>query len=221
MNKKEFTIKNRAIMLTIKVSVIIILCLVIIWTTNFKVHEVLSQNSSQQIVKDEMTIKDKEKSLTRILQDKNLRETSPEKITEIIQQIGKLKNAGVITASDSIPILVDLLDFKKMPEKSNNLDEIPKPRLVLVEEMYPAIETLSIIGKPSLPFLVKVIEENDLESTKSNNAFLVINYIFRADLSAGIEFLEKSKANSQTFKGKDRLSNSIEKLRAKWLQSKN
>lgn len=73
----------------------------------------------------------------------------------------------------------------------------------------------------TLPYLAKVVEENEPELIKSKNALIAITYIFREDLSKGIEFLEQSKTNSTTTKGKIRFDKSIEKMKARYLQQKN
>lgn len=226
MNRKKMMSSNRIILAT-KLVIVSLLVVTFIWATNLIFYSVSSQSNNEQLKGGDMSIKEKVQSLIQTLEDKNLRENSPEKVTKAIQQIGKLKRAEVISASnatpasDATPALIDLLDFKKEIERSNNSDVISEPRLITPEESYPAIETLFIIGKPALPYLAKVVEENEPESIKSKNALIAITYIFREDLSKGIEFLEQSKTNSTTTKGKIRFDKSIEKMKAKYLQQKN
>lgn len=214
------------IMLAAKLIVILLLGVIAIWTTDSIHYSVSSQNSNQPTKENDMTVKEKVQVLIQILQDRNLRETSPEEVVKAIQQIGKLKSANVISAPDvisdsgAVPALIGLLDFKKVIEKSSNSDVISSLRLVTLEETYPVIETLFLIGKPALPYLAKIIEENEPESTKSENALITISYIFREDLSKGIEFLEQAK-NSTTTEGKTRFDKSIEKIKMKLSGSKN
>lgn len=176
----------------------------------------VSSRSNQQLKENDMTVKEKWQSLIRILEDTNLRENSPEKVVAAIQQIGKLKNAGAISALDAVPALVDLLDYKKVVEKKSDVDAIFEPHLIGPGENYPAINTLFLIGKPALPYLAKAIEGNELESIKSKNALITISYIFREDLSKGIEFLEKAKTETTNPEAKFRIQKAIEATRAKY-----
>lgn len=197
-----------------------IFCLIAILGIN-----VISQN--KEITDDKVTVEDSQtklqdsdetQKLIKILTDKK---ESADVILATIETLGNMK------ANEAIPILTEYLDYEKIcnrnPPKYVEGVEIDGteigPRRTCGS--YPATSALIQIGKPSLPALVKVIEEEKSESLKSQNALYTIQQIFVEDLSEGVKYLEDAMNISATQMGKQRLLVAVEKTREGGLRIKN
>jgi|GEM_PF-5515753 len=136
--------------------------------------------------------------------------------------VAAIKILGDMKAKEAIPELIKYLDYEK---KYN--DEQPKyvegvkvdgmeiGKTIPLSGRYPATIALFQIGKPALPALVQVIEENEVESVKSENALYTIQFMFRDDLSKSIKYLKDAMNNVLFQDRKSRLANAVEKTNAK------
>ena len=133
---------------------------------------------------------DRQKEIPRllsILQEEQIQEQDPARLSDAISRLGYLH------AVEATDVLIKLITFKRTYEWENQSNaDINEPHLVTPAGRYPAISALMRIGNPSLPALIKVIENNDQESLESNNALYTIKLIFIDNPKAGINYLEKS-----------------------------
>lgn len=72
-------------------------------------------------------------------------------------------------------------------------------------DRYPALGALFSIGKPSLPSLAKVIEENEPKTLASENATFAAVMIFREDFSEAVEYFTQRAAETSKPVYKQRL----------------
>lgn len=200
----------------------ILVCLIIIFGI-----DVVSQTEKE--MSNKITIEQKQNKvqsfdeverLLQILRDDENKEKSPQLIVETIQKLGSIGDER------GIPELVRYLDYERKIELAQNQDQDLKIDPVEtthwdylpLSSRYPAIGALFQIGKSSLPDLVKVIENEEAKSQKSQNALETIQLIFRDDLSEGVKYLEDAMNISTTQEGKQRLSVAIEKTRKECLR---
>lgn len=206
--------------------VVFLLCLAFLLGAKTLINDVLSQNVTGQTNQQIKSMKDREQSLIPVLRDKELRETSPQKLFEAIREIGNLARLKPINSkenfvsAESVIALVDLLDLRKGSNETNNYEETFGTHIIGIEENYPAVAAFIHIGKLALPVLTTVLEKEETDSQKAKNTLYIIRYIFREDLSKGVEYLEKAMANSATQTGKQNLQNAVEKIRGEWVQLK-
>jgi hypothetical protein len=150
--------------------------------------------------------------LLEIIKNRNLVTESPDKLAHVIEVLGQRR------ITEAIPDLIEYLDFRRIHKWEGTgvvLHPLPK------EGDYPAVGALFSIGKPALPVLIKVVEENDIDSVKSKNALKIIQLIFREDLSEGVKYLESQLINSTSQDGKQRLQSAVEKTRGEGIKTEN
>lgn len=166
-----------------------------------------------------------DKEAKRLVDILEKREKTREVLIDTIQKLKPISN------EKTIPILIKYLDYDRHPNYKNKLEisqkQSPDLKIDPLEEThwndkakliswrYPATEVLIKISKPSLPALIKVIEDADTESIKTQNALYTIQQIFRDDLSEAIKYLEGAKISSATEEGKQRLSDATENTKTK------
>ena len=154
-----------------------------------------------------------EESVIKILSDVDLAKASPQQVVEAMGCLSTQKKLGDKISNAAIPPLIDLLAFE--PPSKNSPDEAasapirPRP----FSSSYPAIETLFIIGKQSLPYLVEAIAVNSTTSLKGQNALTTVLLIVRDDPIEGINFLEVSKENYSELTKKSRIENAVGKVK--------
>ncbi len=150
---------------------------------NHKSANVLSRNTENINQNDNPT------ELLRTLNDKKIRRLHPERLLEAISKLGTMK---YVQAAEP---LAKLLDFEKTSESKQQpgMARTVGGGPVLPSQHYPAIEALISIGTPALKELVKVIENEESGSIKSDNAIYTIHQISRDNVTAGIECLSQAK----------------------------
>ncbi|HEX8567992.1 MAG TPA: hypothetical protein VF648_20305 [Pyrinomonadaceae bacterium] len=152
------------------------------------------------------------KQLLETIRNRNLVTESPDKLAQAIEALGQRQ------ITEAIPELIDFLDFRRIHKWEGTgviLHPLPK------EGDYPAVGALFSIGKLALPALIKVVEENDIDSIKSKNALQTIQLIFRENLSEGVKYLESEMIKSTSQDGKQRMQSAVEKTRAEWIKIHN
>jgi len=137
--------------------------------------------------------------LITILRDSPLQEREPEKIKEAIERLGEMR--ATIAAED----LARLITFRVRKMKPLNIK-------TEADERYPAKGALILIGKPALPALLKVIENNDKEELAHQNALSAVITIFRGDLPSGVQYLKEAAAKSQSLDAIRRILDASERI---------
>ena len=144
------------------------------------------------------------------LKNKQLATENPEKLAHTIEELGQRQ------VSEAVPDLIDYLNFRRIHDwEGTGLVLHPLPK----EGDYPAVGALFSIGKPSLPLLLKVIEEKEKDCIESKNALKTIQSIFRDDLSKGVEYLENAAAKSTVKNTKQNLQYAVDKTREKFIKN--
>jgi hypothetical protein len=117
-----------------------------------------------------------------------------------------IKQLGFANVKRAIPVLIkylDYVDISKLPQ-GNNIDI--SDGISTPASKYPAIGALTQFDKESLPDLIKIVEKEDLNSTRSKNARQTIQYIFlKGNLLDGVLYLEKAASESKESNGSERL----------------
>jgi hypothetical protein len=126
-------------------------------------------------------------SLLAVLRDAEVREHEPERLISAIERVGEAR------VQAAIPYLIELISFKRSfywENKDPRIREEEHPVTVL--SRYPAAGALFMIGKPSLPALVKVIQGEEVGAVASENALYTVSQIFRDEPSEGVEYLKSA-----------------------------
>ncbi len=111
--------------------------------------------------------------LLATIRDPRLRERDPDRVILAMQRLGVMKDTGAIQD------LISLLTFRRLyPE-----DEDPTLARDVFDSRssswrFPAIEALTLIGRPALPALVQAIEASDPDSLESKCALEAVRLIF-------------------------------------------
>ncbi len=207
------------------VSLILVILLtgVLVGVTN----SIKAQKDKSLVEKTHSNLKNDEE-VTKLL--KNLREKDRSKKVKV----DAIQRLGVLVAKEAVPDLISYIDYGR---ETNRLSTEPlnKNSNFIVDEyektnwqdpapiswQYPAAEALIKIGEPSLPYLIKVIESENLDSIKSQNAIYVIQQIFLEDLSKAIVLLEKTSIESRFPNGGDRLLVAARKTKEIWEKLQN
>lgn len=199
---------------------LIIACLIGIWviSVNSQMEEKMNNKITAKQTQTSLQNSDEIGNLIKTLKNQELKKAFPQLIWEAIEKLGSIRDER------AIPELIKYIDYEKKfePRQKQDSNEIthwddPKP----ISGRYPATAALFQIGKPALPALVKVIEAEDAESIKSQNALYTVQFIFRDNLSEGIKYLEKSINEFITKNEKSRLQKAIEDTREKQLKLQN
>lgn len=141
-------------------------------------------------------------SLLTTIQDEQFRQREPEKFIRAIERLGEMRS------QPAIPLLIRLLTFSRTfswENKKVEVDIADVEHPVGILGRYPAAGALFMIGKPSLPALVKVIEEQGRETIASQNALYTAKLIFRDEPSEGIAYLKTAATEASTTTGAKRL----------------
>lgn len=119
------------------------------------------------------------------IRNDELREKDESRYVHSIRRLGEKR------AVEAVDDLGRLLNYRR------SLPSDHGGAVTSLQDPYPARSALFEIGKPSLPTLVKVIAENEVDSTMSRNATDTVGLIYREDMSEGVEFLRKAAMASQ------------------------
>lgn len=160
--------------------------------------------------------------LLATLRDTSLQKSNPELLIAAIQRLGMMKDTGAI--DDLIP----LLTFRRLyPEDKDPHAPIDRDWVADAPHRFPAIEALSLIGRPSLPALVRVIGAADPESLESRCALETIRWVFgltytpdpndtgdpsRRELRAAAKYLAETAKEASSPEAEERLRLAGEKL---------
>ncbi|MGB7068599.1 MAG: hypothetical protein WBD22_03835 [Pyrinomonadaceae bacterium] len=139
------------------------------------------------------------------LRDRTLRTNDPQKVVAAIDEVTAPFRARPVTSTEPIPpealsALVDLLDFER-PNAKENIEF----DLTSGTKMYPVMRSLIFMRNPVLPALVGVIENEDSQSVKSQNALRVVKRILENDNTKTFKFLQVQAGNARSEVGKERL----------------
>lgn len=149
----------------------------------------------------------RESQLLAIVIDKKARENEPERLIRAIERLGEMRSEA------AIPFLIQLLTFKRTlswESKNVEVDIVDTEHPVTITGRYPAAGALFMIGKPSLPSLVGVIEEQDSDAVSSVNALYTIRQIFRDSPSEVGGFLRSAAAKASSTAKSERLIHAAE-----------
>lgn len=171
------------------------------------------QNEAGGMGKNGSDPKCSEESVIKILSDVDMTKTSPQQVVEAMGCVSKQKKLEGKTSNAFIPPLIDLLEFEDPSKKSPDEATLAPVHPRGVGSRYPAIETLFIIGKQSLPYLVEAITVNSPTSVKGQNALTAALLIVRDDPIEGVNFLEVSKENYSELTEKSRIENAVRKIK--------
>lgn len=141
------------------------------------------------------------KQLIDILRNQRLQQVSPDKVVDAIKKVGRLK------AVEAIDDLVKLITFNPVAEEEKVIGIVTER-----SARYPAIDALFLIGKPSLPALIKVLEVRNREERTSINAVRTIASIFRGELPLAVKYLRNAASKSQSAQASKRLMSASEEL---------
>lgn len=142
--------------------------------------------------------------------------TGEDKDTSPAKKIDAIKRLGDANAKRAISVLIKYLDYEDTSIPTRNADsiDISEGSYVSPVKRYPAIGSLAQIGEAALPVLVKVLEEQPLNSIRSKNARATIQYIFlRGNMLDGVLYLEKAASESQVSNGSERLKMAAQEMR--------
>jgi hypothetical protein len=132
------------------------------------------------------------------------------------EKVDAIKRLGDAKAKRTIPILVKYLDYEDTSVLNRSLHgiDITEYNDVSSARRYPAIGSLVRMSKESLPALVEVLEKESLDSLRSKNARITIQYIFlRENVVNGILYLEKAASESKALNGSERLLKAAQEMR--------
>lgn len=120
-----------------------------------------------------------------------------------------IQSAASSKITKAVPSLIKLLTFKYVPpaerEPGSGVGQSGSGARYLDGAMYPAVDALFSIGSPALPALVKVIKHCDSDSLMAQNANYAFSGIFRENPQAGVDYLEKQAAETNSADEKQRL----------------
>ena len=145
--------------------------------------------------------------LLGIIRDESLREKDPKRVSADFAKLGEMK------ATEAIPDLVRLLEFRVYEpwEKDPTLE--PSDRLRTSARKYPAIGALVGIGEPALPALVRAVETSHPASLEGKCALEAIRMMYPDEIGRAIRYLEGVAAREQPSDGRDRLRASAARLK--------
>jgi hypothetical protein len=146
-------------------------------------------------------------ALINELRNVNLQKNDPDKIFNAMHRLMELKSLAAIDD------LINLISFEKQYSHQKTKDGvITMSRIIPISARYPAIRVLASIGRPALPALVKVIEENSSESMESYNALITIMEIFNHKSDA-VDYLTNAMKQSPSKENSRRISYFIEEAK--------
>jgi len=144
-------------------------------------------------------------------------ESSPKEILEAIEKLGQLGKKGSINRDETIEALTEHLEFRRdyaIPDTSAaaRVGLSPYIRTPLPTMTYPAVLSLFYIGQRSLPAVIKILEREEGDSLKAQNAFWVIFFFFDGDTERILRLLTDAAAAAETAEAQRGLSRVADKL---------
>lgn len=138
-------------------------------------------------------------------------------------KIKAIKRLGNIRAVNAVSSLSKYLDYedkaevlRRKPQTINGITVITQYNDLVLPIQYPAVGALIQIGQRALPALLKVIENENPDSIKSQNALYAIEQIFIEDELKAVLYLEKAGGESQIPNGSERLQLAAQKIKTKY-----
>lgn len=146
--------------------------------------------------------------LLGIVLSQSYRENEPERATEAINKLGKLK------AVEAIPALIEIITFRVQPQGEYRSGfAVFQTRTISRFECYPATQALLDIGEQAVPTLIEVIKKEESESVASINAIVVLNSHFRHKKpQEGIRLLREKASEMSSEVERQRLTKAAEEL---------
>ena len=159
---------------------------------------------------DERTMSREEElsKLTAIVRDAPLQASDPDRVVQAIERLGE------INAVEAVDDLAGLLTFRKwLPwEKDpNKLKDDIHP--ISDRDRFPAIRALIMIGPPSLPALIRVIEAHEPDSLETRHAMEAIISLSRYERPGYVKKLKDAAARVSTPEAAQRLLKAAEALK--------
>ena len=162
----------------------------------------LGGRASDQPMSDKARRQKEIERLLAVLRDERLRGNDREEVFKAMRRLGDLK--AVVAVDDLIKLLTlpRVFDWET-PETvgKTGIEET----IVVPANRYPAVDALFLIGKPSLPALVSVIEKRESGSLESENALYAVFAIFRERPQKGASFLRRAAAKAKSGEAARRL----------------
>ncbi len=151
------------------------------------------------------------KELISRLRDREMKLKSSEKTFDAMRVLGNIRCA------EAAPAIAENIDLeKKFPSISKNKDSVVVEDwdIVSLWKRYPAMGALLEIGKPALPELLKIIENEPADSVRSTNALITLQSIFSMSPEA-VAYLENAETKTNTKEVRERLEIAIVRTRRK------
>lgn len=216
MRNKEGKINQVTRNLTIFVS-FVILCLIATLGINVISQNTEKANNKFMVEQSQTGLQNSDKETQQLIEVLKKREESAEVIFAAIKTLGDKK------AKEAIPELIKYLNYEKVYAYKQSeyaggvkIDGTEIGRTIPISGRYPATGALFKIGEPALPALVKVIEEEESNSVRSQNALYAIQQVFVEDGLKAVLYLEKTIPESLTPNGSKRLQLAAKKTKEKW-----
>lgn len=185
-----------------------------VWIARVKV----SSQDIQTIKNTKMSEKPKEKKDNN--NDDGIQEyidiltTTRENVTSS-RKVDAIKRLGNANKKRAIPVLIKYLDYEDPSlRRSENSIDITDRDDIFPTKCFPAVGSLVQFGNEALPYLVRVLEEESLDSMRSKNASITIQFIFiRGNMMEGVLYLEKAASESKIPNGSERLLAAAQEMR--------
>lgn len=152
----------------------------------------------------------------------NVLESDDEKLSSSTK-INAIKRLGNAKVKRATALLIKYLDYedkaevlRTKPKTINGVTVITEQNDLSLSERYPATGALFQIGESALPALVKVIENEEPNSLKSQNALYAVQQIFVEDWLKAVLYLEKAAAESKNPDGSERLQRAARETKKMW-----
>lgn len=139
--------------------------------------------------------------LLAIIRDERLRGEDQSRVARAMYRLGE------IHAVEAIDDLTGLLTYRRSFES----DETRVNNLIEPTSRYPAIGALYAIGEPSLPALLKVIEEHESGSRPSDNAIFTVKIIYKERPGRAVEYLREAATRATSPEAARRLSEAAQR----------
>lgn len=146
--------------------------------------------------------------LIAIIRDARMQETNPDRIVQAIQRLGEMK------ATEAVGDLAKLLTFRRwfLWEKDPSQPKIGEGGGPTDRDRYPATLALILIGAPSLPAVIKVIEAHEADSLETRNAMEVIIILSRYKRPEYVACLKNAAGVATSAQAAERLRRAAEAL---------
>ena len=143
-------------------------------------------------------MQDDEKSLVKVIKNRELRKTSPEKVVEALKKLRYIATNERIASTETIEALIENIDLSADSIPTEDADSSKQSQIIIImharspDLVYPAVGALENIGNVAFPALLKVIKTTEPDSISSNNALFALKYNFREDLTKAVDYLHKA-----------------------------